>query len=75
MQVILLDVFVIRQVFLLEISQGNCMQNHLIPKILRGYSGLHLARFLLLGTPNFSDVSALSKPNVIFFTNEQFLAA
>ena len=57
--------------------QGNCKKNHLTltPKIFRRYSGLHPASFLLLGTPNFSDVSALSNPRAIFFTNEKFSAA
>lgn len=57
--------------------QGNCKKNHLTltPRILRRYSGLHPASFLLLGTPNFSDVSALSNPRAIFFTNEKFSAA
>lgn len=58
-------------------NQGNCKKNHLTltPRIFNRYSGLHPASFLLLGTPNFSDVSALSNPRAIFFTNEKFSAA
>jgi len=56
-------------------KQGNCKKNHLTPNILRRYSGLHPASFLLFGTPNFSDVSALSRFNAIFFTSEKFSAA
>jgi len=68
----------IRAEFFRDFSyQGNCKRNHLTltPRIFKRYSGLHPASFLLLGTPNFSDVSALSNPRAIFFTSEKFSAA
>ncbi len=65
----------------LNIDQGNCKKNHLTtiapltPKILRRYSGLQPANFLLFGTPSFSVVSAFNKFKAIFLANEKFSAA
>lgn len=44
---------------------GKLHEKYLTPKILRRYSGLHPASFLLFGTPNFSGVSALSNPSAM----------